>query len=166
MVGETDKEAAVSKAIPVATSKRGREDVPADAREWASVLAEVPLFAGLSARHRHKLSTVARIRRFADGAPFIRAGEPGEVLFVLLDGEVSVRQPGRSALTLGIGSVIGELALLDGGARTATVVAKGPVVTLTITGRQFRKLLQSEPSIAIALAEELARRLRTAHATA
>ena len=76
-----------------------------------------------------------------------------------------MRQSGRPALILGAGSVIGELALLDGGTRTATVVAKGPVTTLTITGKQFRKLLQSEPSIAIAVAEELARRLRTAHAT-
>ena len=156
----------VSRAIPVVGAQRGSASTPADAREWTNVLAEVPLFAGLSVRQRRKLAAVARIRRFADGAPFIRAGEPGEGLFVLLDGEVSVRAPGRAPLTLGIGSVIGELALLDGGARTANVVAKGPVVTLTITGKQFRKLLHSEPSIAVALAEELARRLRTAHATA
>ena len=96
--------------------------------------------------------------------PLVEAGKPGDALYVLLDGEVSVRPPGRRALTLGIGSFIGELALLDGGPRTATVVAKGPVVTLTITGTRFRKLLQSEPSIAVAVAEELARRLRTAHA--
>ncbi|MGH2933770.1 MAG: cyclic nucleotide-binding domain-containing protein [Gaiellaceae bacterium] len=151
-------------AIPLAPGTRG-PDRPGDARDWSNVLAEVPLFAGLSGRQRRKVSEAARLRRFADGAPFVQAGEPGEALFVLLDGQVSVRQPGRQALTLGMGSIIGELALLDGGPRSATVVAKGPVVALTVTARQFRKLLRSEPSIAVAVAEELARRLRAAQAT-
>ena len=160
----TEEEVGVSRVRRVAMGERERESA-SDAREWSDVLAEVPLFAALNARHRRKVAAAARIRRFPDGAPFIRANQPGETLFVLLDGEVWVRQSGRPALVLGAGSVIGELALLDGGTRTAAVVAKGPVTTLTITGKQFRKLLQSEPSIAIAVAQELARRLRTAYAT-
>ena len=151
-------------AFTFASTMREHDD-PTDARGWTNVLAEVPLFASLSARQRRKVSAVARIRRFSDGAPFIRAGEAADALFVLLDGEASVRQSGRRSLSLGVGSIIGELAILDGGPRTATVVAKGPIVALTITGRAFRKLLRSEPTIAIAVAEELARRLRTAQAT-
>lgn len=164
IVRETDEEADVSKSIPLATLAREHEYRPDDARGWSNVLAEVPLFAALNARHRRKVATAARIRRFSDGTLLVRAGQPGDALYVLLDGEVSVRPSGRPALTVGVGGFIGELALLDGGPRTATVVAKGPIVTLTITGRRFRKLLQSEPSIAVAVAEELARRLRTAHA--
>jgi CRP/FNR family transcriptional regulator len=53
------------------------------------------------------------------------------------------------------------MALLDGGARSATVTAEGPVTCLTITRPRFLKLLRSEPAIAIAMLEELARRLRT-----
>ena len=83
---------------------------------------------------------------------------------MILDGSVDVEVPGRPSIAMGPGSFVGELALLDGGLRSASVVAQGPVVTLAITGRRFRKLMQSEPSIAIGVAEELARRLRVAHA--
>ena len=65
-----------------------------------------------------------------------------------------------------MGAFVGELALLDDGPRTATVVADGPVVALSIGRASFRKLLRSEPPIAIAIAEELARRLRTTHTIA
>jgi len=126
------------------------------------VLSEVPLFAGLGARHRRKVASLARIRRFADGASLVRAGEPGDALHVVLDGTVSVRRRGRPSRTLGAGSILGELALLDGGPRTASVAAQGEVVTLTVPAPRFRTLLRAEPSIAIAIAEELARRLRAA----
>lgn len=147
-------------AIPLAPGIRRPER--ADARDWSNVLADVPIFACLSGRQRRKVAASARLRRFSDGAPFVQAGERGEALFVILDGQVSVRRPGRPARTLGMGSIIGELSLLDGGPRSATVVAKGPVVALTVTATRFRKLLRAEPSMAIAVAEELARRLRAA----
>lgn len=133
-----------------------------DARGWTNVLAEVPLFAPLGARQRRKVASLARIRRFADGAPIIRRGEAGDALHVVLDGAVSVARPDRRPRTLGVGSVLGELALLDGGPRTATVTAKGELVTLTIPAARFRKLLRAEPALAVAIAEELARRLRAA----
>lgn len=133
-----------------------------DARGWTNVLAEVPLFAELGGRQRRKIASLARIRRFADGAPVVRLGQPGDALHVLLDGAVSVRIPDRPARTLEAGAVIGELALLDGGPRSATVVAQGEVVTLTVPAAAFRKLLRAEPTLAVAIAEELARRLRAA----
>ena len=64
------------------------------------------------------------------------------------------------AIPLGMESFFGELALLDGGARTATVMARGPVVCLAITRARFLKLLRDEPTIAIALLEGVASRLR------
>ena len=140
-------------------------DFPADdARTWTNVLAEVPLFAELSGRQRRKVASLARIRRFADGAPLVRVGQAAAALYVVLDGKVSVRRLGSRALTLGVGGIVGEVALLDGGARTATVVAQGDVVTLAIPASRFRTLLRSEPTIAIGIAEELARRLRGADA--
>ena len=140
-------------------------DFPADdARRWTNVLAEVPLFAQLGPRQRRKVASLARIRRFADGAPLVRVGQAAAALYVVLDGTISIRPPGRRALTLGVGSIVGELALLDGGPRTATVVAQGDVVALAIPASRFRPLLRSEPAIAIGIAEELARRLRGADA--
>lgn len=138
-------------------------DVPPDAndpRDWLNVLAEVPLFAGLGPRHLKKVASLGRIRRIHEGARVIRNGDPGDSLYVVLDGEVSVGRRGTSALTLGMGSFFGELALIDGGPRTATVVAKTPLVCLTIGRAPFLKLLRAEPAIAITVLQELTARLR------
>jgi CRP-like cAMP-binding protein len=145
---ETDKHAAAS-----------------DARPWSNVLATVPLFARLSRRHLNKVANAGRIARFHDQTAVVRAGEPGDTLYVVLDGEVSVRRPVGPELTLGIGSFFGEISLLDGGPRSATVVARGPVVCLALSQARFAKVLRAEPAIAIAMLKELAERLRTAHAT-
>ena len=143
-----------------------RERTATDARGWASVLGSVPLFAELSRRHLNKVASLGRVRTFHEGTAIVRAGESGDTLFVVLDGEVSVRRRGVPAIPLGMGSVFGEMALLDSGARSATVVARGPVVCLTITQSRFLKLLRTEPTIAIALLRELAARLRTVQVVA
>ncbi len=148
---------AVQMADLVARHDKGTDDP----RLWTNVLAEVPLFAGLNARHRRKIADAATVRRFADGVVLMKNGEPGEALHVVLDGAVTVEPPNRRRLTLGVGSFVGELALLDDGPRTATVVTKGETVTLAISRAKFRKLLESEPRIAIAIAAELAGRLRS-----
>jgi len=155
------KEDEVARSIQLAQGLDKYEGRPDDPRGWTNVLADVPLFAALNARHLRKVAAAARIRRFRDSTELMRAGEPGNDVHVVLDGEVAIRRPGRSSLTLGIGSFVGELALLDGGVRTATVVARGPVITLAISRARFRKLLLAEPPIAVAIAEELARRLRS-----
>jgi CRP-like cAMP-binding protein len=108
---------------------------------------------------------VGRIKRFHNGTAIVRAGEPGDALYVVLDGEVSVRRRGLPGVTLGIGSFFGEMALLDGGARSASVVAESPVACLTIAQSRFLKLLQSEPAIAVGILKELAARLRAAQST-
>jgi CRP-like cAMP-binding protein len=134
-----------------------------DPRAWVEALSSVPLFAGLGHRQRRKVAETARIRRFTDGTPLVVGGHAASELFVILDGQVTVDIPGRAPLGMSAGNFVGELALLDRGPRSASVVADGPVVTLAITGRRFRKLLKAEPSIAIGVAEELARRLRAVH---
>jgi CRP-like cAMP-binding protein len=131
-----------------------------DPRDWLNVLADVPLFAGLSTRHLRKVAGLGRIRRIHEGARVMRAGDAGDSLYVLLDGEVTIGRRGLSALTLGAGSFFGELALIDGGPRTATIVARTPIVCLTIGRTPFLKLLRAEPAIAVAVLEELAGRLR------
>jgi voltage-gated potassium channel len=136
-----------------------------DAHAWIEALSSVPLFAALGQRHLRKVAGTARIRRFTAGTPLIVGGEAASELFVILEGSVTVAVPGREPLLMGAGSFVGELGVLDGGPRSASVVAEGPVVTLTITARHFRKLMQAEPAIAIGVAEELARRLRTVQTT-
>ena len=143
-----------------------RQENPADASGWTNVLAEVPIFSDLGRRHLKKVAGAGRMVRFHDGASVIRAGTPGDALYVLVDGKVSVRRRGLPAVELGIGSFFGEMALFDDSPRSATVVADGALVCLVITRGRFLKLLHTEPAIAVGLLKELARRLRVAQATA
>jgi CRP-like cAMP-binding protein len=139
----------------IAPSRRNVE-----AKGWANVLGGVPLFAGLNRRHLGKVAALGRIRRFYDGTSIIRSGDAGDALFVVLEGEVSVRRPGMAELRLGPGSFFGEMSLLDSAPRSATIVAKGSVVCLAIGQSRFSKLLHTEPAIAVALLKEVAARLR------
>lgn len=139
-----------------------RDRDPGDAAGWTNVLADVPIFAELSRRHLKKVAEASRIARYHDGAPIIRAGTPGDALYVLVDGEVSVRRRGLPSVTLGVGSFFGEMALFDDSPRSASVIASGPVICLVIGRTRFHKLLRSEPPISIGLLKELARRLRVA----
>jgi len=153
-------ETATRRATP-----RRRPD-PDDASTWTNVLAEVPLFRDLGRRNLAKVARTGRIARFHDQTPIVRAGERGEALFVVLDGAVDVRRRGHPDVRLGAGSFFGEMALLDGGVRSASVVAAGPVTCLVIGQSRFHKLLRGEPAIAIALLKEVAARLRAVQATA
>jgi CRP/FNR family transcriptional regulator, cyclic AMP receptor protein len=137
----------------------------ADAGDWISVLGEVPLFAGLSRRHLNKVAGVTTVRRFHNKTAIVREGENAEALYVVLDGAVSVRRRGLPDLSFGMGSVFGEMSLLDKGPRSATVVAEGPVACLVIPQPRFLKMLRTEPAIALALLRELAARLRAVQAT-
>jgi CRP-like cAMP-binding protein len=138
--------------------------VSTDARDWTNVLAEIPLFNGLSGRDLRRIAALATIRRFHEQTEIIRAGEPGDAMYVVLDGSVTVHRRGLRRVELGMGSVFGEMSLLDGGPRSASVYASEPVTCLRIARPRFAKLLRAEPGIAIALLEELAARLRAAQA--
>lgn len=135
-----------------------------NAAAWTGVLADIPLFTGLRRGHLRKLAGIARVERFESGTAITSVGQPGDAFFVLLDGSVRVARPGLPSLTLELGSFFGEMSLLDGGPRTATITAKGEVTCLTISRPRFVKLLRSEPALAVAMVEELARRLRSAQA--
>jgi cAMP-dependent protein kinase regulator len=130
--------------------------------DWVPVLEDVPLFQGLSRRHLKRIAGLARTRRFASGTTIIRAGDPGNAFYVLLDGEARVVPAAGTPVRLGAGAGFGEMALLDDSPRSANVVAEGEVLTMTISRRAFEKLLRSEPALAHALLRTLAARLRAA----
>jgi CRP-like cAMP-binding protein len=130
--------------------------------DWIPVLAEVPLFAGLSRRHLKRVASLARTRRFAPGTSIVRKGEAGSAFFVLLDGGARVVTTKGRAPRLKIGDFFGEMALFDDSPRSADVVAEGEVQVMTISRNAFGKLLRSEPAIAHELLRTLAGRLRAA----
>src|SRR3954470_3282091 len=98
--------------------------------DWLGTLAEVPLFEGLPKRHLRRIAKLARVRRFAPGSTMVRTGEPGKSFFILLDGSARVVRRSGRARRLGTGDYFGEMALLDGAARSASVVADGEVLAL------------------------------------
>ena len=130
------------------------------AAAWADVLATVPLFAGVSPRQLRKVAGTATTKRYADLTAIVRAGDPGDAFYVILDGHATVRKPGKRAIKLGPGDFFGELALLDATPRTATVEADGEVLTMRLGCSAFQKVLESEPKVAIAMLRALAARTR------
>jgi CRP-like cAMP-binding protein len=127
---------------------------------WADVLAEVPLFAGMSNRQVRRIARLGSAARFDAQAPIVEAGEPGEAFYVILTGRAEVRRPRKPTAELGPGAYFGEMALLDGAPRSATVVATRETVCLVLGRRPFAKMLKEEPAIATALLRALAGRVR------
>jgi CRP-like cAMP-binding protein len=137
-------------------------DPPRMGPNWVSVLERVPLFAGLSHRHLRRVASLARSKRFAAGAAVVRAGDPGNSFYVILEGSARVVPRGGRPIRLRAGDFFGEMALLDGAPRSADVTATDELLTMTIGRSGFTKLLHSEPQIAHRIMQRLAERLREA----
>lgn len=108
----------------------------------------------------------AASRRYAPGEAVVRAGEPGREMFVVLDGAVEVLgEDGAPLARLGTGEIFGEVALVDGGARTRTVRAAGTGARLlAVDEARFVYLVSHQPAFALAVMGRLARTLRGAPA--
>ena len=125
-----------------------------------ALLANVALFAGCTKKELAKVASLVDEVDLAAGSVIARQGQLGQEFFVIAEGRVSVAMPDGSAATLGPGSFFGEMALLDGGPRVATVTAATPVVLLVVDRRSFASLLRETPSVTEKMLTELARRLR------
>ena len=127
--------------------------------EW---LRQVPLFSACSKRELRAIAGVVKEVDHPKGTVIAREGNPGVGLFVIVDGEAVVTIGGRRMAVLRRGDYFGEIALLDGGPRSATVTARSDVRLLGLTEWVFRGLLQEHPSIAVKTLESMAGRLRSA----
>lgn len=130
-------------------------------RRSAVVLGGVPLFSSLSKRQLHRLADAADEISFRRGAKVVEEGLLGETLFVILEGQANVMRGKRKVATLLPGDFFGEVSLLDGGPRTATVVADTPLLAVRLYRKPFTKILESEPKMASQVLQTMARRLRT-----
>jgi len=149
--------AILTKEMTSARATRPRLD-----RREQELLKQVPLFSGLSRKQLHGLAGLAEKVRFGEGRTLVQYGGRGTAFFVIVEGKAKVTAgySNRAFAHLGPGDFFGELALLDGGPRTASVIAQTPLVTIRIARAEFRKMLESQPDVAIKLLEELSRRLR------
>ena len=122
----------------------------------------VPLFRGFTRAQVEALLRVAEEAEFPTGATIIEEGTIGEDFHLLLEGQASVSVGGRQVARAKPGDYFGEMALIDGGVRSATVVADTHVGTLRLASKDFLSLVEDDPRIARRLLVELCRRLRVA----
>jgi CRP-like cAMP-binding protein len=131
------------------------------AKRGQEALAQVPLFSHLSPRYLKRLADSSREVRFSEGTSVVKVGEPGDSFFVIVEGQARVLdEAGETVNSLLPGDFFGEISLLDGGARTATVVCETPVAMLELKRSAFRRVLQNEPRVAVKLLEHAAAMLR------
>ena len=124
-----------------------------------SILAKVPLFAGFAKKDLQLIRGLLTPLIVPDGTVLITEGKAGHEFFVVLEGEASVTHNGVVVARLGPGDYFGEIALLQGGPRTATVVADGEMRVEVASEREFHALLDKAPGLARALVLPLAKRI-------
>jgi CRP/FNR family transcriptional regulator len=129
--------------------------------DTVDALQRVPLLAGLERKDLERLSRSFRERSFVEGDAITREGEEGVGFFVIVEGSASVNVHGELKAALGPGDAFGEMALIDQGPRSATVVAATDVRCLALTAWEFRPFVEEHPSVAWSMLETLARRLRS-----
>lgn len=125
-----------------------------------TTILHVPLFVGCSKKDLKLVAAAVEEAFFASGRVLVEQGRPGSEAFIVRKGIVSVRRDGRTIARLGAGSIVGELALLDNGPRTASVVCDTDVDVLVLNQRDFRRLLEEVPSLSGKILTTLARRVR------
>src|SRR5581483_2399630 len=129
------------------------------------VLTRLPLFAGLPEDTAALLERSIQKKSFRRGEVIFHKGDPGSSMYLIVDGQVRIVLPsegGEEAL-LGVldkGDFFGELSLIDGQPRSATIVASEQTETVVLHRDDFLKVIHSSPSVAIDMLRVLARRLR------
>ena len=130
-----------------------RQEAPprsdADVARAAHQLSAVDLFAALSGEARHLLAAAATHHLFAAGEAIVRQGDSGDSMFIVLKGRarVTIEPSGQEVAVIPAGGVFGEMSMLTGDARTATVTALDDVGLLEISAEAFRGLAASNPGL-------------------
>lgn len=159
---------AVTTLAGPSAGSRGVPGVPpsGDGADRADALRPVPLFAGLDDGERRRVAALFKERRFSERETVIREGSGGAAFFLIDEGEASVLVGGEERAKLGPGDWFGEIALIDEGRRSATVVATTGLVCQAVTVWDFRPLVEANGSLAWKLLQAMVTKLRAAEAGA
>jgi CRP-like cAMP-binding protein len=125
-------------------------------------LTSIDLFRGLPGEELATIAEIAEEQPFAAGDPVFAEGEPGDALYLLVEGAVKVHRGGEQLAQLGARDVFGEMAVLDSQPRSASVTVLKDAVLLKIGRDDFRDILQERPEIGMGIIQVLSRRLRPA----
>jgi hypothetical protein len=124
------------------------------------VLGESSLFDGMTSEELHPIGEIAVVEELVPGDMAVRQGDPGDAVFVVADGTLEVKRDGRRLKELRRGAVFGEVALLDGGPRAASVEATTHARLLRIPRAEFEALIDQYPEIARGIIRTLLAHLR------
>ncbi len=147
------------------TTGKARSEMPDPGpprQDPVASLQRVELFAGMDRRQSEQIARLLKERRFAKGETVIMEGSGGAAFFIIESGEASVSSKGVNLATLGRGQYFGEVALIDGGPRSATVTAATDLVCYALTFWEFRPLVERNGTIGWRLLQALAKQLRDA----
>ncbi len=135
------------RAVTTGKARSGVPDPGPPRRDPVASLQRVELFAGMDRRQSEQIARLLKERRFAKGETVIMEGSGGAAFFIIDSGEVKVSSKGVNLATLGPGEYFGEVALIDGGPRSATVTAATDLVCYGLTFWEFPRLSNgTEPS--------------------
>jgi CRP/FNR family transcriptional regulator, cyclic AMP receptor protein len=131
------------------------------AQPSVDLLQRVPLFADLDRRELQRISGWFKEREFKAGETVVEEGSGGAGFFLVEEGEARVSVHGEERGRIGPGDYFGEVALLDEGARTATITAESDLKCHGLTFWDFRPMVENDARIAWALLQALAKKLRS-----
>jgi CRP-like cAMP-binding protein len=123
------------------------------------LLKKVPLFAGCTKAELRQLARISDELELREGTVLTREGRSAHEFFVIVDGTVRVTKGGKKLADLGPGAWLGEIALLTRAERTATATATSSMHTLVMLDRDFRKVIEDMPSIAMKVLTSVGERL-------
>jgi CRP-like cAMP-binding protein len=124
------------------------------------LMRRVPLFEHCG---RHEIEKIGKLADEVDvpaGKVLMKEGATAQEFFTVIEGSMRVEREGKVIATLGPGDFFGEIALVDGGPRTATVIADEPSRLLVVGHREFHSLLEQNPGIQLQVLQALAKRVR------
>lgn len=123
-------------------------------------LAQVDLFRRCDQKHLQAIAGVVDEVEIAAGSVLFKEGQSARAAYVIVEGEVEVEIGGEVVAKVGAGETVGEMSLIDHAPRSATVTATAPVKAYAIHASNFVPLLEDNPSVAIAIMQDLSERLR------
>lgn len=126
------------------------------------VVRQVPLFAELGDTEAEEVARLFKRREFTEGETITKEGSGGAAFFLIESGEAEVTVGGKARPRLTAGDHFGEIALIDGRERTASITAVGDLVCYGLTYWDFQPLVQSNAAIAWPLLQSVAKMLRAA----
>ena len=128
--------------------------------QYIDHLASVPLFRGMSKKELRDVAKATVELGIEQGREFVTQGDVGREAFIIVEGSADVIRNGQTIATLGPGNCVGELALLDHGPRTTSVVAATPMTVLVLGPREFSGVLDEVPTLSRKIMEALASQVR------